>query len=332
MAASESTPGIDTFKVLAIVRSGSPLSSAPNGRRAASSSSRTVSLAAARWSTSASDSCAEQPQSGDERDREGAWPKAAFLASAEHQGLERWALVAAPPRDERADSLGGADLVARDGQQVDAGVLEQLRSVCRTPEPHQRGGTHHVRRARSAISSIGWITPVSLFTAITDTSSVSGRKCCLDSFGGDPAARIWCEQIDLEASCLQALQWFEYGLVLDLGRDDVSLADALAVGGESEDRQVVALGCAAGEDDLVGLCADHARDLLACTLDPFLRHLAVGVGAAPGVAELVRHVGQHLVGNAWVHRRGGRVIEVRRAGAGCPADVLCRRRALRSCS
>ena len=63
--------------------------------------------------------------------------------------------------------------------------------------------------------------------------------------------------------------------MLDLRRDDVSLAGRLAVSRQAQDGQVVALGGAAGEDHLVWLGADDRCDLLACAVDSLLGDLAV---------------------------------------------------------
>ena len=56
----------------------------------------------------------------DEVDRQRARPKAALLAPTEHQRRQRRPLVAATPRDQRADALRPVHLVRRDAQQIDA--------------------------------------------------------------------------------------------------------------------------------------------------------------------------------------------------------------------
>ena len=59
--------------------------------------------------------------------------------------------------------------------------------------------------------------------------------------------------------------------------------------GDALDREVVALGRARGEDDLlVGLGADERAIVLARVLDGLFRAPAERVGAARGVAEVAR--------------------------------------------
>ena len=154
------------------------------------------------------------------------------------------------------------------------------------------------------------MTPVSLLAAMTETSSVSGRQRLPDRVRVDPAARGRREQGYLEAAAGQLLQRLQDGLVLDLGADDVPSAGLRAVVGQPEDGQVVALGRAAGEDDLVWLGIDDCGDLLAGAVDAFLGGLAVGVGPAAGVAELLGKVGQDLGLDPRVDRGGGVAVQV----------------------
>ena len=92
-------------------------------------------------------------------------------------------------------------------------------------------------------------------------------------------------------------------------------------------REVVALGGAAREDDLARLGrADRRRDLLARLLDRGLRAPAVHVRAARRVAELVAQPRLHRREDARIDRRRGVVVEVDRAGAtarGAPRDRRC---------
>ena len=108
---------------------------------------------------------------------------------------------------------------------------------------------------------------------------------------------------------LQLLAGIEDGLVLgDLG-DDVVAALAVHLG-DALDGEVVALGGAGGEDDLLGGGADELGDLLAGDLDGLLRLPAELVVAAGGVAELAGEVGHHGLEHAGIERRGGVVIHV----------------------
>ena len=70
---------------------------------------------------------------------------------------------------------------------------------------------------------------------------------------------------DLEALALEALAGVEHALVLGLDGDDV-VALLLVEAGRALDREVVRLGRARGQDDLLAVAADQRRDLLrACS-------------------------------------------------------------------
>ena len=102
---------------------------------------------------------------------------------------------------------------------------------------------------------------------------------------------------DAEALLLELLAGVEDGLVLgDLG-DDVVAALAVHLG-DALDGEVVALGGAGGEDDLLGGGADELGDLLAGDLDRLLRLPAELVVAAGGVAELAGEVRHHRLQHA----------------------------------
>jgi hypothetical protein len=96
----------------------------------------------------------------------------------------------------------------------------------------------------------------------------------------------------------------------DLGDDVIA---ALAVHfGDAFEGQVIALGGAAGEDDLLGRGADEPRNLLARGFDGLLRLPSEGVVAAGRVAELGGEVGHHRLQNPRVQRSGGVVVHIDR--------------------
>ena len=100
--------------------------------------------------------------------------------------------------------------------------------------------------------------------------------------------------------------------MLDLGADDVPPPGVRAVVGQSEDGQVVAFRCTAGENDFFGLGIDDCGDLMAGLVDTVLGGLAVGMGPAAGVAELLGEVGEYLGLDARVDRGGGVAVQVHR--------------------
>src|SRR4029078_7774710 len=86
--------------------------------------------------------------------------------------------------------------------------------------------------------------------------------------------------------------------------------------GDALDGEVVALGRAAGADDLLAaLVADDLRALLARVLDHLLGFPSETMIAAGSVAELLGEVGQHSLDHARIDRGRGVVVE----GDGGPA-------------
>ena len=108
-----------------------------------------------------------------------------------------------------------------------------------------------------------------------------------------------------------ARQVSRIGLVLGHLGDDV-VALVLVELDHAPDRQVVRLGGAAGEDDVLRLGADQPGHLLAAGVDGLLGLPAEAVGAAGGVAEDVGEVRQHRLQHARIDRRGGVVVHVDR--------------------
>ena len=116
---------------------------------------------------------------------------------------------------------------------------------------------------------------------------------------------------DAIAVFLEALAGIEHRLVLgDLG-DDVVAALPVHLG-DALDREVVALGRAGGEDDLLGGRADQLGDLFAGGFDALLGLPAKGVVAAGRVAKLRGEVGQHRLQHSRIELAGGVVVHVNR--------------------
>ena len=131
----------------------------------------------------------------------------------------------------------------------------------------------------------------------------------LEVFEVDEAVGLDGQVGDAVAVLLQALAGVEDRLVLgDLG-DDVVAALAVHLG-DALDGEVVALGGAGGEDDLLGGGADEFGDLLAGDFDGLLGLPAKLVVAAGGVAELAGEVRHHGFEHAGIERGGGVVIHI----------------------
>jgi hypothetical protein len=89
MAASESTPSKEKFKVCGSDRAASPFMTMPSVSSAANASSLIAWHRAARWVCSPSASVDASPKTTDQRDRQRAWPETSFLTTAVHEWLER---------------------------------------------------------------------------------------------------------------------------------------------------------------------------------------------------------------------------------------------------
>jgi hypothetical protein len=124
------------------------------------------------------------------------------------------------PHVQRADALGAVGLVRRQRHQVD----RQRRQVDR----HLAGGLrrvhvqqHALGAAEAPMAAMSWITPISLFTNITDTSTVSGRSAAANVVQVEQAVGLHVQHGDLEAFALQFAHRVEHRLVLGLQRDQV---------------------------------------------------------------------------------------------------------------
>ena len=88
--------------------------------------------------------------------------------------------------------------------------------------------------------------------------------------------------------------------MFDGGGNDVT---AIAAGGQPENREVVALGCAAREDHIAAAAADDGGDAIASLFDGRARAASPVVSTTAGIAELLVHVAQHLGAHARIERR-----------------------------
>ena len=120
--------------------------------------------------------------------------------------------------DERADAVRAADLVAGQGQRVDAGLGEVDRH--RADRLHRVGVDRDPWAAAIATtSSIGWRVPTSLLAHITEiraTDSGSRSTEAAERVEVEAAALVDREQLDVGALGLaQPAERIEHGVVLD---------------------------------------------------------------------------------------------------------------------
>ena len=214
---------------------------------------------------------------------------AALVPAAVHLRDEAHARLA-PADVQRADPLRAVHLVRGERGEVDVHLLRRRTSTLPIPCTASVWSRTPRSRVILPISSSGWTVPISLFASITrDEDGLVGDRL-LHVVRVDPPVLADAEVGDLEALLLEALAGVEDGLVLDHRRDDV-VPLLLVELGDPLDREVVALGRARGEDDLLlVLRADELRDPLARVVDGLFRLPAEDVAPAGGVAELRREV------------------------------------------
>ena len=146
------------------------------------------------------------------------------------------------------------------------------------------------------------IVPTSLLTAITLTSdSVSAtRQRTGQRVEIDPACAV-----DADDATVPRLDRVQHGVMLDRGAH----GDAAGAIERAEDRRVVGLGAAAGEDHLAGPATEHVGDVVAGLVDR-LADLPSEAVRAGRVGELLGEERQHRRDRVGAHRCRRRVIEV----------------------
>ena len=167
--------------------------------------------------------------------------------------------------------------------------------------------------ARAPIAARSCTTPISLFTAMTETSRVGAAASAARSVpGSSEAVRPDRQHHRLEALGGQVANAFEDAFVLGGEGDDppplVALRRREARG--ALDGDVVRLRRAGGEDDLARLRADQRRHLPARRLHRLLGRPAHRVLDAVRVGEVLLPPGPHGGEHPRVERRGGVVVEV----------------------
>ena len=124
-------------------------------------------------------------------------------------------------------------------------------------------------RGRAPISRMGLTMPISLLAYMMLTRMVLIGDGLFNVGDGDEAVCLDGQVGDVVAVLFKALAGVQGGLVLGHLGDDVVALFAVHLR-NALDGEVVALGGAAGEDDLLGGCADEFGDLLAGLFDALL--------------------------------------------------------------
>ena len=104
---------------------------------------------------------------------------------------------------------------------------------------------------------MGWMVPISLLACMTDTRAVSSVSAARSASGDTMPLSSTGSRVVCPAAPGQRLERVEHRLVLDGAGDQVLPAGRLERLGHAADGEVVALGAAAGEDDLGRIGADQ---------------------------------------------------------------------------
>ena len=249
---SASARAIETWRLPGRRRSIAPLTSTPSSRerRPARRRSRSAAMRSASPAASASPARrAASPKptmpgtfSVPERNPFSCPPPSAW-AWSRRRGPSR------SPDVERADALRAVHLVCRKAHEIRTPLVDVERRRVRSPAPRRSGTAIPRSRQRRPIAATGWMVPISLLAAITETRTVSGRSARSTSSTETIPSGADADHRDLEPLALERPARLQDRRVLDRGGHDVPAARA---GGphHAADGQVVRLRRARGEHDV----------------------------------------------------------------------------------
>ncbi len=259
----------------------------------------------------------------DARDVLGAGAAFPFVAAAFDQ-RHQWHAAA---DDERAHTLGPAELVAGDRDEIHPhdvlAQVEPLRRLDRVGVDDRMRGT----RAHEAHDVGEWLHDPGLVVHEHHRNDRSALiECRRERVEIDYPVGTGADTSDAEPVVLEARRGAEDRLVLDLRRDDAVEARPFARGPRRAlHREVVGFAAAAGEHDLGRCRAATLGDVLARFFQRGLRctRHAVRARRVPG---MLREERQHRLDRFRPHRRRRRMIQVHQhAGQGIPLLLTTRR-------
>ena len=129
-------------------------------------------------------------------------------------------------------------------------VRRHSAAACRPTGRRPYAAGCRVRASMRAISRIGCTVPTSLFACITETSAVSGRSASASCVERDPTEPVDGQHRQRPSLIAQVKRRRHDGRMLDGADHQVALRRAERTR-HAQQRQVVGLGRAAGEDDLL---------------------------------------------------------------------------------
>ena len=235
----------------------------------------------------------------------GAGPATLLLTAAHEEGLE-----AQTGADiERADALGGVELVAADADEIgpqtfgrEGDLAEGLHRV-----GVQKGGGARLLQETGDGGNVGHGAGFVIDQHQRNEYSI-GEKRLPHGFDGDGPGGIRLQPRDGIAPGLQLIQGFADGVVLHGGTEDVP-ALALHGLGTLEKGPVVALRAAGGEDQLLALAAQQRGHLRPALIQQLFGLPPLGVGGA-GVAVALGHGPQGRLRRLRADPGGGGIVQI----------------------
>lgn len=247
------------------------------------------------------------PEADDERNGQRSRTELPFLPPAEQEGAQRWTSSGALANDQRANTLRSVDFVSARADQIDPWMPErrELASEALSGIDVEIGAVpvQHVGNSINRLNDARLV--VDVHEAHKEGISTDGL---CDVLWRNRSGRAWWQQGDVVATPAKLRERFEDGRMLDRRRNDVP-ASGIACG-QTEQREVVAFGGPAGEDDVSACAAGDGRDAITCPFDSGTGALAERVRAASGITEVLVHVSQHLRSDTGVEGGCRRTIEV----------------------
>src|SRR5450830_1609920 len=240
--------------------------------------------------------------------RQGARTQAALMATAVHLRFQAHARLAADV--QRAHAFRAVGFVGREGHQVDLGLLQvdhdlagRLGSVAMEDDAF---------RAAEHADLVDRLDHADFIVHQHD-----GDQNGVGTHGGsqlldrDQAIVLRLQIGRFKTNAFQLTYRVEHRFVFGLDGDDV-LALGFVELRCTLDGQVVAFRGARSPDDFTWVGIDQRRHVAARFFHGFFRGPAIHMAARCRIAELLAQVRNHFVGDAWIDRRGGRVIHVDR--------------------
>ena len=234
----------------------------------------------------------------------GAGTAALFLTAAGDQLVQQDALADI----DGAHALGGVDLVAGNGQNIDVHGLDVHRHMAVSLDGV---GVEDDALFAAQLADLGdGVDGADLVVGEHDAHHGGvGTDGSFQLVQLNHTVLVDLQIGDLKAFLLQSLRGVQDGVMLDVGGDQVLLALVLLGVHPAAQGHVVRLAAAAGEVDLAGLGVHQQGDLLAGLFHSLVAGVAQGVQGA-GVAVLGGEEGHHFFQNAGIDGGGCRVVSV----------------------